>query len=80
METPLRTIAKALSWQAMGLVVMTGITFAITGSFAEGGLVAMLGAATGMVSYIFHERMWAKISWGRTGDQSPLPSSNRRGG
>lgn len=69
-ETTLRTIAKAVSWQALGLVAMTAITFAITGSVAQGGLVALVGAATGMVVYIVHERLWATISWGKIADQS----------
>ncbi len=69
-ESTVRTIAKAVSWQALGLVVMTAIAFVITGSAAEGGLVAIAGAAVGMVSYVLHERLWAKVSWGKGGDQS----------
>jgi uncharacterized membrane protein len=65
-DTTLRTIAKAVSWQALGLIVMTAIAFVITGSVAEGGLVALTGAATGLVAYVLHERLWARISWGRS--------------
>ena len=64
-ETTRRTMAKALSWQASGLVVMTAVTYAVTGSVAEGGMVAAAGSAAGMVSYVIHERIWARIAWGR---------------
>jgi uncharacterized membrane protein len=66
MDRPLRTVVKAISWQALGLVSMTGITYAITGSVAEGGLIAVVGAITGMFSFILHERVWTRISWGRS--------------
>lgn len=66
MDTPVRTVAKAISWQALGLITMTGITYGITGSVAEGGLIAAVGAMTGMFSFILHERVWTRISWGRS--------------
>lgn len=64
METPLRSLAKAVTWQALGLVTMTVITFALTGSLATGGAVALLGAVLGAVFYVLHERIWARIRWG----------------
>ena len=64
METPLRSLVKAVTWQALGLVTMTAITFALTGSLATGGAVALSGAATGAVVYVVHERIWARIRWG----------------
>ncbi|MGF1622469.1 MAG: DUF2061 domain-containing protein [Rhodomicrobiaceae bacterium] len=66
MDRPVRTVAKAISWQALGLITMTAITYAITGSVAEGGLIAVVGAITGMFSFILHERVWTRISWGRS--------------
>lgn len=71
-ETTRRTIAKAVSWQASGLVVMTAVTYAVTGSIAQGGVVAVVGGMAGMVSYVLHERIWARIAWGRQVDRAPL--------
>jgi uncharacterized membrane protein len=64
-DTPLRSMAKAATWQALGLVVMTLITWAVTGSVATGSAIALLGAATGTVTYVLHERLWARVGWGR---------------
>jgi len=64
MEKPIRSMAKAATWQALGLAVMTAITFAATGSLATGGAVALTGAAVGTVLYVVHERLWARIRWG----------------
>lgn len=65
METPVRSVAKALTWQGMGLVTMTGIGWLVTGSAAAGGAIAAVSAATSLVTYILHERVWDRIPWGR---------------
>lgn len=65
MESPARTMVKGLTWQMTGIVTMTLIAWLITGSVTEGGITALSGAATGFVFYFFHERIWARIGWGR---------------
>ena len=67
-DSPRRSIVKALTWQAVGLLVMTTITWLVTGSVTTGGAIALLGAATGMVTYVLHERLWAQVGWGRVPD------------
>ncbi|MDV7144711.1 DUF2061 domain-containing protein [Tropicimonas sp. TH_r6] len=64
-DSPRRSITKALTWQAMGLLVMTAISWCVTGSVSAGGAIAVLGAATGLITYVLHERLWARIGWGR---------------
>ncbi|MFV0360411.1 DUF2061 domain-containing protein [Tropicimonas sp.] len=64
-DTPLRSVVKAMTWQASGLISMTAITWAVTGSVATGGAIALAGACFGCVSYVLHERIWARIGWGR---------------
>lgn len=65
-DTPVRSIVKALTWQAVGLLVMTLITWGVTGSVATGGTIALLGAAAGTATYVLHERIWAHVRWGRS--------------
>lgn len=65
MESTARTLAKALSWQATGLVAMTGIGYLFTGSVSAGGSIAAVSAATGFAAYFVHERLWAAVRWGR---------------
>ncbi|PWR03269.1 hypothetical protein DKT77_07325 [Meridianimarinicoccus roseus] len=65
MESPKRTVVKALTWQALGLVVMTAIGFVVTGSVGAGGSIAVTGALSGLLFYVLHERVWARIGWGR---------------
>jgi uncharacterized membrane protein len=60
-----RILVKAVTWQLMGLVTMTGVGWALTGSVAAGGAFAALGAAVSLVGYVLHEKLWALVRWGR---------------
>ncbi|MEM0937245.1 MAG: DUF2061 domain-containing protein [Pseudomonadota bacterium] len=66
METRARSIVKCLTWQISGLVVMTVITYGLTGSIATGGAVALAGTLVGSVTYVLHERVWDRVRWGRS--------------
>ena len=65
METRTRTIIKACSWQACGLVTTTLLALILTGSLAEAGGFAVLSAGVGLVCYCIHERCWLMVRWGR---------------
>ena len=65
METRRRSVVKAVIWNLIGLVMMTVVGFAATGSMAVGGWMALVNAAIGLTSYVLYERVWAGVSWGR---------------
>lgn len=67
METGKRTLVKTIVWQLMGLVSMSIVGLAITGSLASGGTLALINTGVGIVMYISYERVWSKINWGRRG-------------
>ena len=79
MESARRTLAKAISWQVCGLFSMTLVGWLITGSAAQSGAIAGAGMAIGFVSYVVHERLWARIRWGLAPDGA-LPDGARPGG
>ncbi|NDW05282.1 DUF2061 domain-containing protein [Jiella pacifica] len=64
MESNKRSLAKAVSWQLVGLVTMAILGEAFTGSFFAGSELALTSCAIGFVMYILHERVWAGIRWG----------------
>lgn len=65
METKTRSIIKAISWQIVGLFTMTLLAWAVTGDMAAAGGLAGSAALTGLVCFFIHERIWARIPWGR---------------
>lgn len=65
MESNLRTLAKATTWQVAGFLVMSVIGYIMTGSVETAGGFALLSAAIGTVSFVLHEKLWSKVAWGR---------------
>lgn len=65
MDTTRRTLAKAITWQLLGLLVTTTLGYVATGSVAAGGALALSSALIGFVCYAAHERLWSRIRWGR---------------
>lgn len=65
METRKRSIVKAVIWNLIGLACMAGIGFLATGSLVVGGSMALINTAIGFTMYVFYERIWAGIGWGR---------------
>jgi len=75
MESTIRTFAKAVSWQILGLFSMALIGYLFTGSLLTAGSLAAASAVAGSVCYVLHERAWNRVDWGRI---VPLESSSRR--
>lgn len=66
MDTGKRTVLKAILWNALGLAMMALVGVLMTGSLVTGGAMAVINTAIGLASYILYERLWARISWGRS--------------
>ncbi len=83
MDTRTRTIAKALSWQLLGLVSMTLVGLLFTGSLTASGGIAVSSALISFLFYCLHERLWSQVPWGRVIEQATastdkLPSGDQR--
>ena len=66
MEKNARLLAKALTWQSIGFVVMSLINFAVIGDWRQGLGLSVILTLVGLVSYYLHERVWSRIAWGRS--------------
>ena len=66
-ESRRRTLVKALLWQGIGLLSMTLIGWAMTGSVALGSSLAAVNMAAGFITYVLYERFWARVRWGIDG-------------
>ncbi len=65
MERPKRTMVKAIIWNINGLLVMSLVGYAMTGSAGVGGVMALVNTAIGLTLYVLYERIWSRITWGR---------------
>ena len=65
MDTPRRSLAKAVTWQVVGIAVSTAIGTGVTGDVGEGLKLALGLALAGGALYALHERAWERVRWGR---------------
>ena len=64
MDSKIRLLTKAVTWQVAGFLTMMLISFIFTGSVAASGAIAIAGSISGFFSYFVHELAWSKIVWG----------------
>lgn len=57
-------MAKTLSFATIHFGVAFTVGYALTGSVAIGGAIALVEPACNTVAYFFHEKVWHKIEQG----------------
>ncbi len=65
MESRRRSLVKALTWRAGGLVVTALIALLLTGSWRAAASIGLLDTLVKLAAFYVHERMWLKIRFGR---------------
>jgi len=65
METHRRSIAKAVSYRVYATILTFLIAWALTGKLTIGLQIGALDAVVKLLGYFLHERVWARIKWGR---------------
>jgi len=53
-------LVKAICWQLLGLISMSVVGYAFTGSVTVGGVMALVNGVVGFVLYIVFERVWER--------------------
>lgn len=61
-----RTWVKALSWKLIGLMMLTLVAFAITGSLKEMTAIAVIYHLIQLFLYAVHEKIWNYVAWGKS--------------
>ncbi|MCY0148868.1 DUF2061 domain-containing protein [Hoeflea sp. G2-23] len=64
MDSKIRTIVKAITWQILGLAVSGALAWFYTGSVITALSFAFSTATSGLAFFIVHERIWARVRWG----------------
>ncbi len=65
METKARSWAKSIVWRVIGIFLLGGIAYAVTGRWEEVTMITLVFHSLRLVLYYFHERLWLRIEWGR---------------
>ena len=75
MESTQRTISKAISWQLLGLIVMSLVSFYFTGSVRSAISLSLTSMLSGLIFYVIHEKVWQRIQWGKPESVTPADKS-----
>jgi uncharacterized membrane protein len=65
-DTNGRSLVKTLTWRVTGSASTFTIAYLVTGSFGISSLVAVIQMCVNTVLYWIHERVWARVTWGRS--------------
>lgn len=65
METHLRSWAKSVTWRVIGIIILGGISYAITRNWEQTTVITVIFHSMRLVLYYYHERAWERISWGK---------------
>jgi len=65
MDSPQRSLAKALSWRLIATVITSLLVFALTGRAEFAAKVGLADTVLKLLIYFGHERIWNRIPFGR---------------
>ncbi|MBO6826503.1 MAG: DUF2061 domain-containing protein [Sneathiella sp.] len=65
MESSVRIVIKSITWQLLGVLTMTFLSYIQTGAIISALMLAVSASTSGFVFFFIHEKIWNKISWGR---------------
>ncbi len=65
METRRRSLAKALSWRLLAVLITTAVVYGLTGEFAAAMEIGLLDTLAKLGIYFAHERVWQRIPYGK---------------
>lgn len=61
-----RTISKSVTWRILISINNFVIPYLITGSWKAAAAFFTIATITNIIIYYTHERLWNKVSWGKT--------------
>jgi uncharacterized membrane protein len=64
MESRKRSLVKAMTWRALGIVILGVVAWVFTRSWQTTTAVTVFFHAIQVALYYFHERVWDGFDWG----------------
>ena len=65
-DSKARSITKAVTWRVMGSGTVLLISYIVTGNLSASGYIAGAQVIISLGLYYVHERLWGRITWGRS--------------
>ncbi|MBE7560090.1 DUF2061 domain-containing protein [bacterium] len=65
MEHPRRALVKAISYRLFGSLSTVAVVYIVSGRWDWAGITGLADMIVKVIGYYVHERVWARISYGR---------------
>lgn len=65
-ETKRRKVLKSVTWKLLGFIIISIVTYALTGDLKTVGLIAFLYHFIMLLLFYMHETAWQTVNWGRS--------------
>lgn len=79
-ERPIRSLVKAISWRVTGSIDTMLLSWFFTGDLRIAAAIGLTEVVTKTLLYYLHERVWDRVSLGRTTGRCPPAASQLAGG
>lgn len=66
-ESRARSLTKSFTWRIVVVIVLFLVTYFLTGDVPRASAITIIFNLIQIVLYYFHERVWARIEWGKRG-------------
>jgi len=63
-ESKKRSVAKTITYRIICIVMLSVITYWITGDVVQMTYIVVIFQSIQVVVYYIHERVWEKVKWG----------------
>lgn len=77
-DTWQRAVVKSLLWRVIGLVLLGGIAYGITGSWGHTAVITLAFHGIRVAMYIVFERCWEHVGWGRKSNKKGARERRKR--
>ena len=74
MESRRRSIAKALSWRFLAVLITSFVAYLFTDDGAFAMKIGIADSLLKLLVYYLHERAWIRASFGRIEPAEPVPA------
>ena len=64
-DTTRRSLVKTITWRVLGSTSTFTIAYLITGRLDASSAIAVVQMTVNTFLYLFHERLWSRVKWGR---------------
>lgn len=62
-ESYVRSLTKSFTWRVLGVFVLMGLAYLVTGDVAQSSLITIAFHVIRVVLYFLHEGLWLGVEW-----------------